>query len=362
MTPRAWREALLFNGAFAGLALALLGLRLLNPGLLHALLEEDGPVEWATFTTFGLAGFRYFVAARRSSARWPMVVALALGLFSVFVAGEEISWGQRLVGFRPPEVFLEHNFQQETNVHNFLKNILDTRFIVASLSLAYAALRIPRLAPYLPLGWASPAPIALPLLVVAALELHYPFKLVGEAAELLFGVALLFDATARAQGDTPWPALSWPVARATGLACSMGLLLFPINDRVVTHHAQALLPEAQAGAAALSAGLRAAPPWRPRLFKKKRLHKRLYTAARAGFLSGDGGYYLDAWNQPWWMAFTRTGPGAGKVLVYSFGPNRRRDSKIDGIRGAERAEDVLEGDDLGFLLLVPSSTTSLAPR
>ena len=31
---------------------------------------------------------------------------------------EEISWGQRVLAFRPPSYFLEQNFQQELNFHN----------------------------------------------------------------------------------------------------------------------------------------------------------------------------------------------------------------------------------------------------
>ena len=31
---------------------------------------------------------------------------------------EEISWGQRVLGYRPPVYFLEYNYQQELNLHN----------------------------------------------------------------------------------------------------------------------------------------------------------------------------------------------------------------------------------------------------
>jgi len=34
------------------------------------------------------------------------------------IAGEEISWGQRILGIETPESFAAHNVQQEINLHN----------------------------------------------------------------------------------------------------------------------------------------------------------------------------------------------------------------------------------------------------
>jgi hypothetical protein len=38
----------------------------------------------------------------------------------IFGAGEEISWGQRILGLKSPEYFKEHNAQGETNLHNLV--------------------------------------------------------------------------------------------------------------------------------------------------------------------------------------------------------------------------------------------------
>ncbi len=43
---------------------------------------------------------------------------LMLGVIFLLAFGEEISWGQRLLGYNAPEVFLHHNVQQEVNIHN----------------------------------------------------------------------------------------------------------------------------------------------------------------------------------------------------------------------------------------------------
>lgn len=43
-----------------------------------------------------------------------------IALFSLFVAGEEISWGQRIFQIETPEFFQQHNAQNETNLHNMM--------------------------------------------------------------------------------------------------------------------------------------------------------------------------------------------------------------------------------------------------
>lgn len=45
---------------------------------------------------------------------------LLVALFSFFVAGEEISWGQRVFDVQSPAFFKQHNAQAETNLHNMV--------------------------------------------------------------------------------------------------------------------------------------------------------------------------------------------------------------------------------------------------
>ena len=63
---------------------------------------------------------------------------MLLALFCLGVAGEEISWGQRLFGFKPPDVFLERNYQQELNLHNVLMKDTGLGFALASKHLVMA--------------------------------------------------------------------------------------------------------------------------------------------------------------------------------------------------------------------------------
>src|SRR5687768_11565645 len=107
---------------------AAIGLAQYVPNTYEALTQEDGLVEWATFVAFVAAGVLFW------RKHWFFI---GLSLFCFFVAGEEISWAQRLFAFQPPEVFLEHNYQQEANLHNLLKDILDTRWMVLWIALLY---------------------------------------------------------------------------------------------------------------------------------------------------------------------------------------------------------------------------------
>ena len=83
--------------------------------------KEDGPLEWSQFSGFVIAGVfalglaSIFVRSRRML---PFVLYFLLGLGCLFIAGEEISWAQRLLGVDTPANLAEVNLQGETNVHN----------------------------------------------------------------------------------------------------------------------------------------------------------------------------------------------------------------------------------------------------
>lgn len=84
---------------------------------------EDGLLEWLTVLSLGTTAF---ICLRRLknyrhhySPIQTFMVALAALLF-IFGTGEEISWGQRLIGIQSPDFFLENNAQGETNLHNMV--------------------------------------------------------------------------------------------------------------------------------------------------------------------------------------------------------------------------------------------------
>lgn len=84
---------------------------------------EDNAVEWVTVVAyllvFAVAGVlvpRWWKADLRLTA--VAYVILCVGFF--FIAGEEASWGQRILGFEGPPALVAANLQDEANLHNLL--------------------------------------------------------------------------------------------------------------------------------------------------------------------------------------------------------------------------------------------------
>jgi hypothetical protein len=55
---------------------------------------------------------------------WPAAVWLVVAVGCLFVVGEEISWGQRILHFQTPEELRKINRQEEANIHN-IRTILN---------------------------------------------------------------------------------------------------------------------------------------------------------------------------------------------------------------------------------------------
>ncbi|WP_276503753.1 hypothetical protein [Terrimonas pollutisoli] len=103
--------------------------------------QEDGIVEWLTVA--GLIAGSYISFSRllklwNKKSKWFLFVTFCLGLFLFFSAGEEISWGQRILGLKTPEYFETHNAQQETNLHNLVVSGVKLNKLVFSILLVVA--------------------------------------------------------------------------------------------------------------------------------------------------------------------------------------------------------------------------------
>lgn len=76
--------------------------------------QEDNLFEWITVLFFlgsSILSLVLFIKTRN----WFFII-FCLAFF--FAAGEEISWGQRLIGFETPEKLREKNIQNEFTLHN----------------------------------------------------------------------------------------------------------------------------------------------------------------------------------------------------------------------------------------------------
>lgn len=93
----------------------------LNKDVYRFLLQDDGPIEWIQFACFVLAFiFALGVAIRAVQTKRydQFVLFLIFAGAMFFVAGEEISWGQRIFGWETPAELAEVNKQNETTLHN----------------------------------------------------------------------------------------------------------------------------------------------------------------------------------------------------------------------------------------------------
>lgn len=83
------------------------------------LTEEDSLIETLTAVLLFSASILLFATGRmerKSLCRWIYVMG---GTVLLFIAGEEISWGQRIFGYPTPDWVAERNNQKEFTVHNF---------------------------------------------------------------------------------------------------------------------------------------------------------------------------------------------------------------------------------------------------
>lgn len=105
---------------------------------------EDGPAEWLQFLACaGACVHAVRVAwARRSIGGLPLWSWLLLAVFCFLLAGEEISWGERITGLGL-DAIRSINAQEETTVHNIpaVQGFMHFAFIFFGLLFGYAGWR-----------------------------------------------------------------------------------------------------------------------------------------------------------------------------------------------------------------------------
>lgn len=82
---------------------------------------EDGLVEWATCIFFLLTTPLAAWISLKNGYKKQFLSALFFGILTLaalFLSGEEISWGERILKFSSPDVLKANNVQQETTLHN----------------------------------------------------------------------------------------------------------------------------------------------------------------------------------------------------------------------------------------------------
>lgn len=116
----------------------ILALARIDVSLYRFLANEDSVLEWLQVLGYVTALVAALAIARRLWAARERRAALLYAMLAgavLFVAGEEISWGQRIFGFGTPEELEGVNRQGETNIHNF--SLLQTGFNVVLLCVGF---------------------------------------------------------------------------------------------------------------------------------------------------------------------------------------------------------------------------------
>ncbi len=344
------------SGLTTAVAVLTWGLAAWAPGAFERLAQEDGPVEWLTFWSFAVAGLLALTSPllHRTPAaenlRGPLTrtFLFLFGVGAMVVALEEISWGQRLLGYRPPDVFLRGNFQQELNLHN-LTGAGTRGALLVGLLFAFGVV-YPLLCRTPPTSrWLHVLGVpVLPLTVIPGFALlittyaAYPRSYTGEWVELGTGVGLVQAVLiyrAEFTRRQAWVCLS---------AVLIAGLLTPLAQSGLTDPTRRELAAEETRALAEDFA-------RKRYRSRCGVHKRLYTFVTEyggapfeetafGALPGSDAdierrrFFLDPWNLPYWIRHTcARDRQSSAVYVYSFGANRQRDSTAE----------LLTADDVG---------------
>ncbi|MEM7356161.1 MAG: hypothetical protein AAF657_35425 [Acidobacteriota bacterium] len=329
--------------------------------------QEDEYIEWGTFWAFSLAAAVWIVAAlaqRREEGRLPWFL-FGLSVFCFAVAMEEISWGQRVFGYRPPVYFLENNFQQELNLHNVVPTDF-RKLALKGIILGYGVV-LPLLAWMAPLRrlLATAAIVVPPLALAPAFFAtyyfyeDYPWSLSGEWVELMLGLGFLFAALAALDRDGVGARIerarsrpiqvivvAWATVIALGVAqASLSRVLRRANPEMI-ETARGELEALKRDF--LSGKVRTRCSRHKRLYTFKEQYNQDYLVQGEFAALTDQGlpderaqFLLDPWNSPYWIRDRCKSNGSRRVVfVYSFGPNRRRESS--------RYE--IQGDDVGVVI------------
>lgn len=194
---------------------------------------EDLYGEWAQTYLFAAAFMFSAVLAISRRQQRPFFALLAIAC--LYVVMEEISWGQRIIGFETPDILQRHNLQKEANLHNLLTGPVDTwikralEYLLAAGFVAYGliypilVLRWPRIR-CIEAQWLPAPPLYLwPFFLSAAyLELGFLSFNEAEIAEVLVGAVLAllcghYWLIAR-RGLDPHRRTDWPLQTSARLA------------------------------------------------------------------------------------------------------------------------------------------------
>lgn len=105
------------------------------------LTDESQGVEILTALFYIIAGLTLVFSSLISipEKRYYVILPILLGIFFIFIGGEEESWGQWIFEFTTPEELAIHNSQDEVNIHNLnsFSGLLNPHFVLNMFVLCF---------------------------------------------------------------------------------------------------------------------------------------------------------------------------------------------------------------------------------
>lgn len=166
------------------------------------LITEDKFAEYGTFVSFAVAGILLLTLSLKRGPAVRRIIWGVIGIVTLLLAAEEISWGQRIIDVRTPDILSLHNKQGEITLHNLVAfdSVNRRLHIIASyLILAYLVLSIAVLA-LMPRLEEKLASIGLRLIQIKLIPvfllapyffISYPAAKADEIGEFFLGIAVL---------------------------------------------------------------------------------------------------------------------------------------------------------------------------
>lgn len=186
--------------------------------IFHYLFTEDGLFEYLTSVLYFGASLIAFVIVVTFKRKGQTMLAasyafLTLALF--FVAGEEISWGQRILDIETPAAIAEVNTQRELTVHNLapVQNVLHAGYIAVGALGAFL--------------WIIVSLRNFPLDVVSTPYVAPRWYL----APYFLPVFIMYTHIEVATPETAWFRYRSPDQEPTEFIMALGFLLFALSNR-----------------------------------------------------------------------------------------------------------------------------------
>ncbi len=167
-----------------------------------ALITEDRWGEYGTSVSFAIAGILLLLLSFKQGPYLPRIIWALIGVAALFIAGEEISWGQRILGVATPDSLKQYNVQGEITFHNLeafrainnkLHKIAAYLILIWSSFSVILAVRMQRMKEKIMAIGLPVIPLKLlPMfLLVAFFFMFYPTAKADEVGEFFLGIAVM---------------------------------------------------------------------------------------------------------------------------------------------------------------------------